>query len=222
MSADSNETPKSNSSEQADSIATIKSDLDSKLSEVQQQLAQMNEFMQSQQRAAAKPQATEIDDSDVFDAQSLNRKVTQAADSVARELLAQERQKNATIYQMAQEYPEIHSDKDLQKEILSAQKTLPKSLQDTAEGYEMAVLKAVSKQGLVAKSRRQAASSDDDFSVGSRSSSSTKSEGRRSSGKKVSEATLAAAELLRGRALTDEERKGLEQAASRDTYNRYR
>jgi hypothetical protein len=224
MSADSSKTPDSATGEKIDQLATIKSELDQKFAAITEQIKTQNDaFAQAFDRLANPRQpVAEVDDSDVFDAKTLNKKVTSAAASVAEEMIREERRKNATIYQMAQEYPEIHTDRELQKEIVAVQKTLPKHLQDTVEGYEMAVLKAVVSKGVTPKSKRQAPT-EDDFSVSSSSSSrSGERRERAQSKRKVSDDTLIVAELLRGRELTDEEKKGLEVAAQRESYTKYR
>lgn len=221
MSADSkNETPES----KVDPIASIKTEIDSKLAEVKAQIEAMNSSFaegMSALTSTLKPQKNvEVTDDDVFSPRELKDKILSQAAEMSQQMLNEERKKNSTIYQMAQEYPEIQTDRELQNEILKAQKSLPKSLQDTAEGYEMAVLKAVARQGVLPKSKRPVAGVDDDISVGS---SRSPGEGRKTSGKvKVDEKTIAFAELLRGRELTDEEVKGLESATKRDSYSRYR
>jgi hypothetical protein len=199
-------------------LEEIRGKMESELSSIKDQLAAMNDqYLQGQReiKSALTPKQAVVDDDDFFDPKALRSKILSEATATAGEMLAEERRKNATIYTLAQEYPEIQSDRELQKSILEAQKGLPKSIMDTADGYEMAVLKAIAKKGLLPKSKRPVV--DDDFSSGSGRSAkqSTKTA-------KASDKTVMIAELLRGRALTKEEAESLEQASKRDTYGRYR
>lgn len=216
--AGNKETPAS----QADLAQELKSSVDSKLAEVQAQLDAMNrQFMegfQAMKRATQPEPSMEVSDDDVFDPKRLKEKVLSEAKRTATEMLQEERKKNSTIYNLAKEYPEINTDQSLQKAILDAQKSLPVSLQDTAEGYELAVMKAVAQQGVLPKSKRAAKEIDPDVSAGSRGGRQERSQAK----KKLSENTLRFAELLRGRELTEEEMKNLEKAAQRDDYLRYR
>lgn len=203
-------------------LAELRSELDTKLLAVQEQLKAMNQsYAQGLDNIAQRltPQKREetIDDSDVFAPAKLRDKILAEASRTTQEILNEERRKNATIYNLSQEYPEIQTDQKLQGSILEMQKTLPKILQDTADGYEMAVLKAISKQGILPKSKRQAADAGDDFSMRSRSSAD-----RAKPRAKVSESTLAISQLL-GRDIKDPTvLKGLEEAANRDSWTRYK
>lgn len=224
--ADNNEqAPKTDDSK---GIESIRGELDAKLAEVKSQLESMNkQFADSLQTlaTAVKPEkqaTTTIDDSDLYSGEKLSEKVASVANRIASEALAKERQLNGKIYELSQEFPEIQSDAVLRKAIIEAHNSIPMSLRDTAEGYEMAVLKAVSKSGLVAKSKRKEVEVDPD-SMPSRGQGRGGAE-RRAGGskKKVSEATLAFAQLL-GRDIDDPKvQKGLEEAANRNTWSRYR
>lgn len=214
---DNNSAPDS----KVDATEEIRKTVDSKLAEVQAQLEAMNQsFANSLQTItrSMQPQTpvTEVSDDDFFEPKKLKEKILAEATKTAQEMLMEDRRKNATIYQLAQEYPEIQTDKSLQKEILEAQKALPKSLQDTADGYELAVMKAIAKQGVLPKSKRQTV--DDDISAGG--GRSTRTTAKKEA--KLSDKTIMVAELLRGRALTEEEMKSLEQTSKRDSYGKYR
>lgn len=204
-----------------DPTEEIRKTVDSKLAEVQAQLEAMNQqfanSLQTITKSMAPAPVTEVSDDDFFEPKKLKEKILAEATKTAQEMLMEDRRKNATIYQLAQEYPEIQTDRDLQKAILDAQKALPKSLQDTADGYELAVMKAIAKQGVLPKSKRQVV--DEDVSSGSGRGSRQTSASKPA---KLSEKTIAVAELLRGRALTDEEMKSLEVTSKRDSYGKYR
>jgi hypothetical protein len=219
MSADNNETPETKQDGQsADQLASFKSELDNRLSEVQAQLAQINQqFMAaSQSRVSA---AEDVSDDDIFEPKKLEQKITSKATAIAADMIREEQRKTAVIYDLGKEFPEIHTDVQLQTAIREAQKSLPESMRDSAVGYETAVLKAVAKQGILPKSKRPD-NSTDDFSVsGSRSIGNQSKGGKKG---KASEGTRAVAELLRGRALTKEEEARLDEASTRSNYSRYR
>lgn len=181
------------------------------LAALQEQLKSMNEKLEATQQAilaAQKPQTqTQEREYNLYEPAD----ALKAATDAAAKLIKEENRKNHMIYSLSQEYPEIQSKPEVRQAVLEAQRTLPTSMQDTAEGYEMAVLKAVAKSGLLAKSKRQTV--DDDVSFGSGSGS------RREETKtkvKVSKETLAFAELM-GRDIKDPKvLASLEQAANRN------
>lgn len=188
-------------------------ELSDTLSAIQEQLQAVNQRLESQQAAIAeasrKSEPRDEEDDNLYDPKKLLNKASQ----IMGETYRQERQKDAVIFNLAQEFPEIQTDKKVRQAVLEAQKSLPKHLQDTAEGYELAVRKATS--GLVPKSQRQTV--DEDISVGPRGGSASKTAKRA----KVSEATLAAAELM-GVNINDKAvQERLEQYTNRD-YKRYR
>lgn len=201
-----------------------KSELDAKLGEVQQQLQAMNsqfaEGLQTLASAVKPPQKVQSAFSDdvVYDPAKLESAVTQKAGEIATQMLQKERDLNTTIYNMAQDYPEIQSDPAIQKAVREAQAALPASMRDSAFGIETAILKAVTKAGLVPKSRRQVI--DDEVSVsGTRSEATRSSSGKK---QKIDPKTLEFAQLL-GRDISNPDvLKGLEEATQRESYNRYR
>jgi len=220
MSADNTNAP--DQKKPSEGLAELRSDIDTKLLAVQEQLKAMNQsYAQGldniAQRMTSPTREETIDDSDVFSPAKLRDKILTEATRTTNEILAENRKKDLAIYQMTQEYPEIQSDPKLQNQITEALKTLPKSMQETADGYEIAILKAVAKQGILPKSKRPTPNSSDDFSMSSRSAG-----GRPKAREKVAAETLAISELL-GRDIKDPEvLKRLEEATNRDTYNRYR
>lgn len=191
--------------------------INASLSEVQEQLRAMNTAMEAQQKAFIdainKPtKKQEEEDDNTYDPKKLLEKAEQSFDKKLRS----ERAKDMMIYNLAQEYPEIQTNKEVRQAVLEAQKSIPEALRDTADGYEMAVLKAVSKSGLVPKSKRQAI--DDDMSMSSRGNNRPPPKAK----VKVSDKTLMVAQLL-GRDIEDPKvLAGLEAAANRETYTKYR
>lgn len=199
--------------------------LEAKLADVQEQLKTMNEeFAKSMTSLASrvapqqKKQETTFSDNDVYDAKTLGQKVEQRSSQIAKEIIAQERQLNNTIYQLSQEYPEIVSDAAIRKAVLEANALLPEQMRDSALGYETAVLKAVSKAGLMPKSKRPVVDEDISSGGGRGSDRNSKKAGKG----KVTEDMLAFAQLL-GRDVSDPKViKGLEDAAGRDNWSKYR
>lgn len=191
--------------------------LATRLAEVQEQLRQMNASMEATQTAiaAANKRQVQVEEKEdnLYDPKQLLAK----SEEVMNRRLREEKAKDNMIYSLAQEYPEIQTDTKLRNAILDAQKGLREDIRDTADGYEMAVLKAVSKAGLTPKSKRQTV--DEDISTGPRGGNpGTKRTGR----VKVSEKTLAIAQLM-GRDISDPEvLKRLEEASNRDRYDKYR
>lgn len=190
--------------------------LTKQLAEIQDNLGKMNAQMEATQQAIAAanqranpPQKQE--DENLFEPQQMINKMEKIFDTRLRS----EKAKDMTIYQLSQEYPEIQTDSKLRQAVLEAQKTIPESIRDTADGYELAVLKATQKAGLVPKSQRRSVEDDPSYDA-RRVASKPKSR------VKVSEATLQVAELM-GRNISDPETlKRLEDAANRDTYSKYR
>lgn len=219
MSADNND--QNSAPKQDDILSTVRGELDSKLAEVTNQIKALNDvyaknFEAIATQIAPKKQEPAIGDDDIYDPGKLSEKVSSVASKIAGEALAKERQLNSKIYELSQEFPEIQSDKDLRKAVLEMHNQIPGYLKDSPEGYEMAVLKAVAKAGLVPKSKRL--ETDEDVSLSSRGGSKVKPTSR----KKVSDTTLMLAELM-GRDINDEKvLKGLEEASNRDRWGKYR
>ncbi len=189
--------------------------LTQQLAQIQENLGRMNAQMEATQAAIAaanrRPEP-EQEDENLFEPQQMINKMEKIFDTRLRT----EKAKDMTIYNLAQEYPEIQTDSKLRQAVLEAQKSIPESLRDTADGYELAVLKATQKAGLIPKSQRRAV--EDEPSYDGRRSAPVKAKPR----VKVSEATLQVAELM-GRNIEDPETlKRLEDAANRDTYAKYR
>lgn len=188
--------------------------LASSLAEVQEQLRNMNAQMEATQKALidSKKPITPQKEINLYDPEQLLQAANEAMDRKYRA----ERAKDVTIYELSKEYPEIQTDSKIRQAVLEAQKGIPESFRDTAEGYEMAVLKAVSKAGLIAKSKRQTV--DEDVSIEPRSGGRERSRGKT----KVSEKTLAVAAMF-GRDINDPKvLASLEEAANRDDMTKWR
>lgn len=181
---------------------------------MQEQLQAMNSKMEETLAAIAaanrRPEPKQ-EDVNLYDPQSMVQHVEKIFDTRLRE----EKNKDMTIFNLAQDYPEIQTDPKIRQAVLDAQKTVPQHLQGTAEGYELAVLKATTRAGLIPKSQRKTV--DDDVTYdGTRRSSAPKKRA------KVAEETLLAAQAM-GIDTDDPKRmKGLEDATNRDTYTKYR
>ncbi len=214
--ADENTTSQNTNSNGATGNTGNQDALTKQLAEIQENLGRMNSQMEATQAAIAAanqramPQ-TKQEEENLFEPQQMINKMEKIFDTRLRS----EKAKDLTIYQLAQEYPEIQTDSKLRQAVLEAQKSIPEAIRDTSDGYELAVLKATQKAGLVPKSQRKVV--EDDPSYDSRRAV-TKAKPR----VKVSDATLQVAELM-GRNINDPETlKRLEDAANRDTYAKYR
>lgn len=187
--------------------------LASQLESVTELIRQQNEAFAAQfaklEAQQAKPKNEE--DDNLYDPKNLLAR----SEQIMTRRLQEEKAKDSMIWELAQEYPEIKSDAKLRAAVLEAQKSLPESIRDSATGYESAVLKAVSKAGLVPKSKRQ--TQDPDVSM------EVRGNGERRQGKqKISQATLATAQLM-GRDINDPETlKRLEEASQRINYSKWR
>jgi hypothetical protein len=156
--------------------------------------------------------APEPEDDNLYEPQNLLRK----ADRIVEEKLARRDALNAKIAEVSREYPELNSDAKLIQSVVAEAKNLPSHLQQTPEGYEMAMLRAATKAGLVPKSKRSTSTVDDDVSM------SNSGERTRAPKKvKITEAQLRLAELM-GRDINDPEYlKRLEKANQRARWNKY-
>lgn len=199
-----------------EALGNLRSETDTKLAEITAQLKAQNEtFARGFQALMPKPAPEpQIDDGDVLDPRGLRDKILAEANRTVEQVLNEERRKNMTLANLSKEYPEINTDSKFQDSVVEAQKSLPASIRDTADGYELAVMKAVAKQGILPKSKR-AEESDDSYTAPAAASSSQRPRPP-SKGSKVDDRTLAVAQLL-GRNIDDPNvRKGLEEASKRN------
>lgn len=209
----------------------------SQMQQMQEQLARMNDEYQANMQSVvdavtkSQSQISSSDDeyltSEEKQIKALRAEIDALKNDAPRqtqEILKRERDLNNTVVRLASDYPEIQSDSKVRQAVLDEHARLPAGLKETAEGYELAVQRAVSKAGLSPKARRQASADADSFSSpGSKSGSSAATGGNRKS--KVSETTKLASRLLReasGRVYDEEVEKRLEVAAQRENWNRYR
>lgn len=193
-----------------------KDDNTSILAEMQEQLRAMNDRMEATQTAiaeankrAAPPQKQE--EENLYDPTVVLARAEKIFDTRLRE----EKQKDITIFQLADEFPEIKSDPKVRQSVMEAQKGLPSHLQDTAQGYELAVLQATSKHGLIKRSQRKVVEDEPSYDGTRRSNRSEKKA-------KVSQATLDAAALMGVNVEDPDTVKRLEGYTNRDTYSKYR
>jgi hypothetical protein len=198
--------------------------VDQQLSEIARMLAEQNSQMQETLKAAVAASQTKsapvAKPDPVYEPEAYERYLEEKASKIAATHVARERELNTVVYQLSQDYPEISSDASLKKSITEIQRTLPESIRETAVGYETAILKAVNKAGILPKSKRQAQLDEDVSMGGNRSTSSGSS--RKAGKAKVSEETLQVAQLM-GRDISDPKvLKGLEEAAQRNEWNKWR
>lgn len=206
------------------------------LSALKEQLAQMTASMQNSQEAfmqaitsmqqssskTVEPSYDEYMTAEEKKIAELEAKINDLSQNTTKqtaEMIRKERELDSTVVRLAQQFPEIQSDAAIQKAVVQAHNNLPKSMQDTAEGYELAVSRVVAQKGLMPRSKRTESSSDD-YSApagkGARSASTKKGS------TKVHEKTLMLAQLL-GRDIEDPKViAGLEAASERDSWNKYR
>lgn len=205
----------------------------SELEALREQLAEMNQQYQAnmqsivdtittQSQAKYQPQEDPYMTEEEKRIKMLESKISDLETSGAKrtqDMIRRERELDNTVVRLASQYPEIQADASVQKAVVSEHNKLNKSLQDTAEGYELAVQRAVSKLGLVPKSKRQQAESGDDYMASGKKSggSATVKKGKT----KVDEKTLAFASLL-GRDINDPKvLEGLEKASERQKWLKY-
>ncbi len=202
----------SNSKEQdngSNAQAKMLEALQTQLTEMNQKLEQQaNTLAEAARRSAPAPKPEE---QNLYEPQNMVQHMEKIFDTRLRS----EKQKDMTIYNLAQEYPEIQTDPKVRQAVLDAQKTVPESLRDTSEGYQLAVLQATSRAGLIPKSQRKTV--DDDVSYdGSRRA---KPAAKRA---KISQETLMAAQAMGKNTDDPEYIKRLEEAVNRDTFTKYR
>lgn len=192
--------------------------VDAELASVKAQLAELIENQKATMSAIAetrRPAQTEQEpeDDNLYEPNNLLRK----AEQVMERKFQAEQAKNAKIAEMGREYPEIHTDTKVMNAVVEELKKLPSSIQQTADGYEMAILKAVTKAGITPRSRRSIV--DEDVSLGNSSSSNERkgSQGK----KKLSANSLTLASLMGLDVENPEVVKRLEKRAERTKWNKF-
>lgn len=207
-------------------------ELESKFSSIAEQLEAFNQQQQqfqesvvnslSQSRAQAQPAQEE--DYDIYDGKKFAERVKQETLQTTQQLIQQQMQKqtqlNNKILELNTDYPEIsQAGSELQKAFINTHNSLPKHLQETPEGYELAAMKAVNKLGVAPKSRRQAAQSED-FSVSSSSSAKPKAASNKK-GKAPSDITKAWSQLFGRDVESPDYNKRIESALNRKSWTRW-
>lgn len=230
---------------QADPIKNLKGEFDRKLGNVQEMLAQQqaafNEVLKGIQasRQAQKAPEPEFDDgiedlmlSNPKKAAQIIKERTKAevkneirSEISQRDERAQERM--AVASQMTIEYPELaKSDSELTVETLKVLNSLDPSIRESGHGVRLAIREAAAKLGVVPASRRQSASSSDDFTLsgrGNEMSQDKKPTNRRNSGGgKLSENAKAFAELVGLNTKDPKVMERLEKRATRQNFKRYK
>lgn len=209
-------------------------ELKSELKAMQEQLAEMNQQYQANMQAvvdqiqASKQEPVYEDTTYMTDEEkrikALEAQISEMKGSSVKqtqEMIRKERELDNTVVRLSRDYPEIQADAAIQQEVVKQHNMLPKNLQDTAEGYELAVNRVARNKGLIPKNKRTQDSSSEDFSSPGRKSGSgsqSKAKGKSS----IDPKTLAFAQAL-GRDIEDPKvLEGLEKASQRDNYLRYR
>ena len=139
---------------QSDAFAEVKA----QLAELARNQAATMDAVASVARSTARPAAAEVEEN-LYEPETLLRRAEQRAEAkiLARETL------QLKVMEMAKEYPEINSDTKIMNDVQAQLRNLPANLQQTPEGYEIAINRAASSNKLVPRSRRQTV--DDDISV---------------------------------------------------------
>lgn len=199
------------------------------LEAIKEQLAAMNQQyqqgMQSIVESVTRPAIKEESEDDFLTTEekrikALERQIQELSSSVPKqtqEILRQERELNDVVFRLASQFPEITGDASVQQEILKEHSKLSKGLRDTAEGYELAVQRVVTRKGLVPKSKRND-DVDPDVSSSAKRGTTTTANTKRP---KISEKTLAVAQLL-GRDINDPDVLKRLEAAQQKNFNRYK
>lgn len=188
------------------------------IAEIKAQLQELAENTRATMEAVStvaqrtKPPEPVVEDENLYEPDALLRKAASMAEGIvdARE------QRNQRMTEMSREYPELNTDAKLIQAAAAELGKLPANFRVTADGYETAILKAVAKAGLIPKSKRANVTVDEDVSMSNRGGSS----GNRERKQKVSDATLAAAELMGLDINNPETIKNLEKNSNRN-YNKY-
>lgn len=220
----------SNDQSQEKSSLDLKSDLEALRSQLAEMNAQYQQGMQSivdtvvSQTKTKEPSYEEdpymtAEEKKIRALEAKVEELSKSSPKMTQDIIRRERELDNTVIRLAREFPEIQADPDIQKAVVAEHNKLGKSLQDTAEGYELAVQRAVQKVGLVPKSRRRSEDTEEYVASGRKSGSSSASTKKGKT--KVSEKTLAFAAML-GRDINDPKvLEGLEKASERERWLKY-
>ena len=214
--ADNNNNPPANG-QTGGAGANTGVDIGAQLALLGETLKAMNERMdviQAQRTTVPEPK---VEPANLYDPDQLLAEVNKRVEQQVSQRVRADREKDTVIYNLTQDFPEIQSDPKVRASIMEAQKELRPEIRDTAQGYELAVLKATAKHGLVRKANRPVV--DDDVSLAPRGAGNANRGGKKA---KLSPEQMAAAEMM-GINLNDPERvKRLEEANQREDWLRYR
>lgn len=221
-----NETPETNQVKSEEKAP----DYSGQFQNISEQLKQMNEqFLQSQQQMISHlqptPQTQESEDLDPYDPDSLKRYVSkveqqalQKAQQTVQESLQRDNALKGTLARLGSEYPEINQDAETQKLVVAEHGRLPKNLQDTAEGYELAVARVASTKGLVPKSKRPAPK-EDEFVASGNSGSGRRQQRQRN--QEVSDTAKVWSQLLGRDVESDDYKKRMSEIVKNKRFNKY-
>lgn len=216
-----------------DRFKNLQSEFSRKIENIQQQFQSQSATLEAvlatlQERSAAgtATQAEEnlkdliYDDPDKA-LEVMERKIASNVDKRLTEQQQRQQKTVQVITQVQAEYPEFKSESsEAYQKALQIHATLPKHLIGTAEGAEMAMLKAASQMGLIPANKRQKQDETEDFTMqGKRGGDQRRTEKKEPS---VSQATIDFARLLNPQKSEKDIVEGLKKTVKRDTYRDWR
>lgn len=202
--------------------------LESKFSTIAQQLEAVTQNQQKFQESLVntiqpqQPTYQDDDDYDIYDgkkfAQKLKTEVSSDVDQRIQQAVQRQQQLSTKIMEINQQYPEVSkAGSDLQKQFIQQHQSLPKSLQETPEGYELAVARAVSRLGVSPKGQSAA----EPTPRGS-AAAPTAQKAPKAADQQKTERVKLISKLL-GRDIESEDyNKRVSEALNRNTWGRYR
>lgn len=146
-------------------------------------------------------------------------KVTKQVDSRNQTLVAAQN----TVSRLQGEYPELADQRtNAYKVAEKYYDQLPSNLKGTAEGAEIALMRAVREEGLIPKSKRERVNGEDDFSLdGTGARKANNGKPARGKATEIDPATLGFAQLM-GKNIKDPKYvERLKKEASRDNWNKW-
>jgi len=210
-----------NASASADPIKNLKAEMDRKLSNLQQTnealIKQVQAMIQPKPAASSTASSAKLEDV-WFD------KPEEAASRIEERVLTKiskqqetAAKSNATIGQLVSEFPELSdNNSDLTKKAVEIYSSFSEDEKSSPVAYRAAVREAAMELGVSPKSKRQASSEDDTFSIGGSSSSR---EDRRAA-KQMDQATLEFASIM-GLDVNDKKVVERIKAKTKRNFNRY-
>lgn len=222
----------------ADPIKNIKAEMERKFSNITKQLQTQNEQLMQAITQVATPKKAPQKEAEVSedlvdlmysDPGAYARRIAEMATSAATKQVSAQvnrsNEVNTTLQRMVSEYPELNDQgSEMYQKAIEIYNTLSEDEKQSASGVKLAIREAAADLGVVPVSKRRR-SEDDDFNFGgnvSDNKGSANNKRKQRDEVKVSEDTLAFAQLL-GRNIDDPKVKaGLEKASKRKDYGRYR